>query len=103
LTIDSRRSPNRRDDEAGLQPSLAAGAAGYADLAPATSRRPVSGEIETPGEPNSGRRPAIQRTGEVAAKAVVTWLRMRSRKDWSIVRRAIADGYVLVTNNTTDF
>jgi len=28
---------------------------------------------------------------------------MRSRKDWSIVRRAIADGYVLVTNNTTDF
>jgi hypothetical protein len=28
---------------------------------------------------------------------------MRSRKDWSIVHRAIADGYVLVTNNTTDF
>jgi predicted nuclease of predicted toxin-antitoxin system len=33
----------------------------------------------------------------------VTWLGMRSRNDWSIVRRAIADGYVLVTNNTTDF
>ena len=33
----------------------------------------------------------------------VTWLGLRSRKDWSIVRRAIADGYVLVTNNTTDF
>jgi len=33
----------------------------------------------------------------------VTWLGMRSRKDWSIVRRAIADSYVLVTNNTTDF
>ena len=33
----------------------------------------------------------------------VTWLGMRSRKDWLIVRRAIADGYVLVTNNTTDF
>ena len=33
----------------------------------------------------------------------VTWLGMRSRKDWSIVRRAVADGYVLVTNNTTDF
>ena len=33
----------------------------------------------------------------------VTWLGMRSRKDWSIVRRAIADGFVLVTNNTTDF
>jgi predicted nuclease of predicted toxin-antitoxin system len=33
----------------------------------------------------------------------VTWLGMRSRKDWSIVRRAIADGYALVTNNTMDF
>jgi predicted nuclease of predicted toxin-antitoxin system len=33
----------------------------------------------------------------------VTWLGMRSRKDWAIVRRAIDDGYVLVTNNTTDF
>jgi Domain of unknown function (DUF5615) len=28
---------------------------------------------------------------------------LRSRKDWSIVRRAINDAYVLVTNNTTDF
>ena len=28
----------------------------------------------------------------------VTWLGMRSRKDWSIMRRAIADGYVLVIN-----
>src|SRR3984893_16270273 len=33
----------------------------------------------------------------------VTWLGLRSRKDWSIVRRAINDAYVLVTNNTTDF
>jgi predicted nuclease of predicted toxin-antitoxin system len=33
----------------------------------------------------------------------VTWLGLRSRKDWAIVRRAIADGFVLVTNNTTDF
>jgi predicted nuclease of predicted toxin-antitoxin system len=33
----------------------------------------------------------------------VAWLGMRSRKDWTIVRRAIDDGYVLVTNNTTDF
>jgi predicted nuclease of predicted toxin-antitoxin system len=33
----------------------------------------------------------------------VTWLGLRSRTDRSIVRRAIADGYVLVTNNTTDF
>ena len=33
----------------------------------------------------------------------VNWLGLRSRKDWSIVRRAVADGYVLVTNNATDF
>jgi predicted nuclease of predicted toxin-antitoxin system len=33
----------------------------------------------------------------------VTWLGLHSRKDWSIVRRAVDDGYVLVTNNTTDF
>lgn len=33
----------------------------------------------------------------------VTWLGLRSRKDWAIVRRAIDDGYVLVTNDTTDF
>ena len=33
----------------------------------------------------------------------ITWLGMRSRKDWSIVRRAVTDGYVLVTNNATDF
>jgi predicted nuclease of predicted toxin-antitoxin system len=33
----------------------------------------------------------------------VTWLGLRSRQDWSIVRRAIDDSYVLVTNNTTDF
>jgi predicted nuclease of predicted toxin-antitoxin system len=33
----------------------------------------------------------------------VTWLGLRSRKDWSIVRQAVRDGYVLVTNNTTDF
>jgi predicted nuclease of predicted toxin-antitoxin system len=33
----------------------------------------------------------------------VTWLGLRSRKDWSIVQRAVDDSYVLVTNNTTDF
>jgi len=33
----------------------------------------------------------------------VTWRGLRSRKDWSIVRRAVADGYALVTNNTMDF
>jgi predicted nuclease of predicted toxin-antitoxin system len=33
----------------------------------------------------------------------VTWLGMRSRKDWAIVRRAIEEGFILVTNNTVDF
>ncbi len=33
----------------------------------------------------------------------VTWLGLRSKTDWTIVQRAVADGYVLVTNNTTDF
>ncbi len=33
----------------------------------------------------------------------VTWLGMRARQDWAIVRRAIDAGYVLVTNNTLDF
>jgi predicted nuclease of predicted toxin-antitoxin system len=33
----------------------------------------------------------------------ITWLGLRSRKDWSIVRRAVDAGYVLVTNDTFDF
>jgi hypothetical protein len=28
---------------------------------------------------------------------------MHARQDWSVARRAIVNGYVLVTNNTTDF
>ncbi len=32
----------------------------------------------------------------------VTWLGLRSKKDWAIVRRAVEDGYVLVTNNMAD-
>jgi len=46
---------------------------------------------------------AIARARGHGESTHVTWLGLRSRKDWSIVRRAIADGYVLVTNNTTDF
>jgi predicted nuclease of predicted toxin-antitoxin system len=46
---------------------------------------------------------AIARARGHSESTHVTWLGMRSRKDWSIVRRAVADGYVLVTNNTTDF
>ena len=33
----------------------------------------------------------------------VTWLGLGSKADWVIVQRAVHDGYVLVTNNTTDF
>ena len=33
----------------------------------------------------------------------VTWVGMRSRKDWAVVRRAVADGYVVVTQDTADF
>ena len=33
----------------------------------------------------------------------VTWLGPRAREDWALVRRAVADGYVLVTNDRTDF
>lgn len=32
-----------------------------------------------------------------------TWLGLKSGSDWSITRRAVLDGYVIVTNNTTDF
>ena len=33
----------------------------------------------------------------------VNWLGLRSRQDWTLVQRAVDDGYVLVTNNSTDF
>lgn len=33
----------------------------------------------------------------------VTWLGLASKKYWTIVQRAVEDGYVLVTNNTVDF
>ena len=33
----------------------------------------------------------------------VTWLGLRARQDWALVRRAVADGYVLVTNDRADF
>ncbi len=33
----------------------------------------------------------------------VTWLGLRSRRDWSVVRRAVDDGYVVVTQDRTDF
>ncbi len=33
----------------------------------------------------------------------VTWLGLRARQDWALVRRAVADRYVLVTNDRGDF
>jgi len=33
----------------------------------------------------------------------VTWVGLRSRPDWILVRRAIEDEYVLVTHDMTDF
>ena len=33
----------------------------------------------------------------------VTWLGLRARRDWALVRRAVADRYVLVTNDSADF
>jgi predicted nuclease of predicted toxin-antitoxin system len=46
---------------------------------------------------------AIARNRGFSLSTHVTWLGLRSKKDWIIVRRAVEDGYVLVTNNTTDF
>lgn len=33
----------------------------------------------------------------------VNWLGMSSQKDWAVARRAVDDGFVLVTHNTVDF
>ena len=33
----------------------------------------------------------------------VTWLGLRAQRDWALVRRAVADEYVLVTNDRADF
>ena len=32
-----------------------------------------------------------------------TWLGLGAHPDWALVRRAVADGYVLVTNDRVDF
>ena len=46
---------------------------------------------------------ALARARGFSESTHVTWLGMRSRKDWAIVRKAVEDGFVLVTNNTVDF
>jgi len=46
---------------------------------------------------------AVARDRGFSQSTHVTWLGLMSRKDWTIVQRAVDNGYVLVTNNTTDF
>lgn len=41
---------------------------------------------------------AIARDRGFALSTHVTWLGLRSKKDWIIVRRAVEDSHVLVTN-----
>ena len=46
---------------------------------------------------------AIARNRGYPLSTHVTWLGLRAREDWALVRRALAGGYVLVTNDRTDF
>ena len=46
---------------------------------------------------------AIARGRGFGQSTHVTWLGLESRQDWAIVRRAVEDGYVLVTNDRMDF
>lgn len=46
---------------------------------------------------------AIARERGYPESTHVTWLGLRARQDWALVRRAVADGYVLVTNDKADF
>lgn len=46
---------------------------------------------------------AIARACGFPESTHVTWLGLRSRQDWALVRRAVDDGYTLVTHNRTDF
>ncbi len=51
----------------------------------------------------SPRLAAIARNRGYPLSTHVTWLGLRAREDWALVRRAVAGGYVLVTNDRTDF
>ena len=46
---------------------------------------------------------AIARERGYSLSTHVTWLGLRAHQDWALVRRAVADGYVLVTNDRADF
>ena len=45
----------------------------------------------------------VARTRGYPESTHVTWLGLRARQDWALVRRAVADWYVLVTNDSADF
>lgn len=45
----------------------------------------------------------IARTRGFPESTHVTWTGLRSRQDWALLRRAVDDGYVLVTNDRADF
>ena len=45
----------------------------------------------------------IARTLGFPESTHVTWIGLRSKKDWNLIRRAVDDGYVLVTNDRADF
>lgn len=51
----------------------------------------------------SPTRATIARNRGFPQSTHVTWLGLRSRQDWALVRRAVRDGYVFVTNDTADF
>ena len=46
---------------------------------------------------------AIARERGFPESTHVTWLGLRSREDWALVRRAVDDGYALVTHDRADF
>ena len=46
---------------------------------------------------------AIARERGFPESTHVTWLGLGSRPDWAVIRRAVDDGYALVTNNRADF
>ena len=45
----------------------------------------------------------IAREREYPQSTHVTWLGLRAHQDWALVRRAVTDGYLLVTNDSADF
>ena len=48
-------------------------------------------------------RGELARERGFAESSHVTWLGLSSAKDWTLARRAVDDGFVLVTNNRLDF